>query len=105
MSENPIILIVGPGESGKTSIMDVVFRRISAYKAYHQEQTSTLQRITMNNNPLFHYDVCELPIIPNGVLQDEFHFNSTYKSELANVTSLIYIVDLSVFVLQSNRSQ
>ncbi|KAK8815236.1 hypothetical protein WA158_003448 [Blastocystis sp. Blastoise] len=102
MGSPPVILVAGSEKSGKTSIIDVVFRKISAYKTYYQETTKTLQRQEVHHNPLFQYDVCELPSNPLETTRDGIHLNPTYKSQLANVKLLIYIIDLDKYSSRSD---
>lgn len=92
MQDSPIILIAGQEKCGKSSIVDVVFKRMSVYKTFFLDTTSSLKKYTSDKNPLLEYNIWELPSDMNEV-RDEM---KNIKPYISNVAILIYVFSLEV---------
>ena len=81
MQDSPIILIAGQEKCGKSSIVDVVFKRMSVYKTFFLDTTSSLKKYTSDKNPFLEYNVWEMVHI---------------KPYISNIAILIYVFSLEV---------
>ena len=92
MQDSPIILIAGQEKCGKSSIVDVVFKRMSVYKTFFLDTTSSLKKYTSDKNPLLEYNIWELPSDMNEVRD----VMKNIKPYISNVAILIYVFSLEV---------
>ena len=92
MQDSPIILIAGQEKCGKSSIVDVVFKRMSVYKTFFLDTTSSLKKYTSDKNPFLEYNVWELPSDMNEVREEMVHI----KPYISDIAILIYVFSLEV---------
>lgn len=92
MSDSPIILIAGQEKCGKSSIIDVVFKRKSVYKTFFLISTSSLNKYTSRRNLFMEYNIWELPSDFKEIAK-EF---ANIKSDIKRVKVLIYVISLEV---------
>ena len=92
MEDSPIILIAGQEKCGKSSIVDVVFKRMSVYNTFFLDATPSLKKFTSTKNPFLDYTIWELPSDLNEV-QNELVNLRPYMHRIA---VLIYVFSLEV---------
>lgn len=92
MQDSPIILIAGQEKCGKSSIVDVVFKRMSVYNTFFLDTTSSLKKYTSNKNPFLEYNIWELPSDLNEVRKEI----TSFKPYFNQISVLIYIFSLEV---------
>ena len=99
MAESPIILIAGQEKCGKSSIIDVVFKRKSVYNTFFLDKTSFLNKFTSKRNPFVEYNIWELPSDPKEIQEEFVSINTNIK----RIKILIYVFSLevccSIFIL------
>ena len=92
MQDSPIILIAGQEKCGKSSIVDVVFKRMSVYNTFFLDTTSSLKKYTSNKNPFLEYNIWELPSDLNEVRREI----TSFKPYFNQIAVLIYVFSLEV---------
>lgn len=92
MQDSPIILIAGQEKCGKSSIVDVVFERMSVYNTFFLDPTSSLKKYTSKKNPFLDYNIWELPSDMNEVREEI----SNFKPYMNQIAVLIYVFSLEV---------
>ena len=92
MQDSPIILIAGQEKCGKSSIVDVVFKRMSVYNTFFLDTTSSLKKYTSNKNPFLEYNIWELPSDLNEVRREI----ASFKPYFNQIAVLIYVFSLEV---------
>jgi Ras-related GTP-binding protein C/D len=55
------ILIIGDSKSGKTSIAQVVFQKLSPHEAYFLPETQKMTEISVKNNPHLQFNIKDFP--------------------------------------------
>ena len=90
--DSPIILIAGQEKCGKSSIVDVVFKRMSVYKTFFLDTTASLKKYTSNMNPFLEYNVWELPSDRNEIREEM----ANIKPFISRIAVLIYVFNLEV---------
>ena len=90
--DSPIILIAGQEKCGKSSIVDVVFKRMSIYKTFFLDTTASLKKYTSNMNPFLEYNVWELPSDRNEIREEM----ANIKPFISRIAVLIYVFNLEV---------
>ena len=88
----PIILIAGQEKCGKSSIVDVVFKRMSVYKTFFLDSTASLKKYTSNMNPFLEYNIWELPSDIDEVKEEMVNI----KPFTSRIAVLIYVFNLEV---------
>ena len=88
MSQNsPIILIAGQKKCGKSSIVDVVFKRMSVYNTFFLDTNAPLKKYTSTMNPFLEYNVWELSSDINEV-----------RAEMVNIQPYIHQIAVFIYV-------
>ena len=87
--DSPIILIAGQKKCGKSSIVDVVFKRMSVYNTFFLDTNASLKKYTSKVNPFLEYNVWELSSDINEV-----------RAEMVNIQP--YIQQIAVFIYVFN---
>ena len=88
MSQNsPIILIAGQKKCGKSSIVDVVFKRMSVYNTFFLDTNASLKKYTSTMNPFLEYNVWELSSDINEV-----------RAEMLNIQPYIHQIAVFIYV-------
>ena len=88
----PIILIAGQEKCGKSSIVDVVFKRMLVYKTFFLDSTTSLKKYTSNMNPFLEYNIWELPSDIDEVKEEMVNI----KPFASRIAVLIYVFNLEV---------
>lgn len=92
MQDTPIILIAGQEKCGKSSIVNVVFKRMSVYNTFFLDTSPSLKRFTSSENPFLDYNIWELP----SNLEDVREELAGFKSCMNQIAVLIYVFSLEV---------
>lgn len=90
--ESPIILIAGQEKCGKSSIVDVVFKRMSVYNTFFLDTTASLKKYTSNMNPFLEYNIWELSSDVNEVRAEMVNI----QPHINQIAVLIYVFNLEV---------
>ena len=88
----PIILIASQEKCGKSSIVDMVFKRMSVYKTFFLDSTASLKKYTSNMNPFLEYNIWELPSDIDEVKEEMVNI----KPFASRIAVLIYVFNLEV---------
>ena len=85
--DSPIILIAGQKKCGKSSIVDVVFKRMSVYNTFFLDTNASLKKYTSTVNPFLDYNVWELSSDINEV-----------RAEMVNIQPYIHQIAVFIYV-------
>eukprot|EP00941_MAST-03F_sp_MAST-3F-sp1_P003748 g3748.t1 len=93
----PVVLLMGPKRSGKSSIQRVVFHKMSPHETLFLEPTSSLEIIPVANNPFVNLQLWDTP---GDYLSRDQRSTSPYESQtlsddviFGKCGALVYVVD------------
>lgn len=88
-TDKPRILLMGLRRSGKSSILKVVFQKVSPNETLFLESTNRIVKTNINNNAFVQFQCWDFP----G--QIDFFFDPTFDSEIvfAHCDTLIFVLD------------